>query len=173
MIFIQTNFIQAGWKAECLTVHSSFWWPEAAKSQNKQGHMGATKSMHIFLGTTGKPAGLHISDYRSTWGSCVRSWCWSHSWYQTYEIDVQATCLWYQTYGLAVGVIIVHNLTFPRLILPSIIKMWIWLSNKEVILITVDSIWRVAREQVFVFFCPVVETIQHVFIVLVQTFFRE
>jgi hypothetical protein len=38
MVFIQTNFIEAGWKAECLAVRSSFWWPEAAKSPNKHGH---------------------------------------------------------------------------------------------------------------------------------------
>jgi hypothetical protein len=31
-----TIFIEAGWKAERLTVRSSFWWPEAARSRNKQ-----------------------------------------------------------------------------------------------------------------------------------------
>jgi hypothetical protein len=34
MVFTQTNFVEAGWKAECLVVRSSFWWPEAAKSRN-------------------------------------------------------------------------------------------------------------------------------------------
>jgi hypothetical protein len=37
MVFIQTNFIEASWKAECLAVRISFWWLEAAKSRNKQG----------------------------------------------------------------------------------------------------------------------------------------
>jgi hypothetical protein len=33
-----TNFIKAGWKAERLAVRSNFWWLEAARSPNKQGH---------------------------------------------------------------------------------------------------------------------------------------
>jgi hypothetical protein len=37
MIFNQTNFIEADWKAERLAVRNSFWWPEAPKSWNKQG----------------------------------------------------------------------------------------------------------------------------------------
>jgi hypothetical protein len=37
MIFTQMNFIEADWKAECLAVSITFWWPEAAKSRNKQG----------------------------------------------------------------------------------------------------------------------------------------
>jgi hypothetical protein len=38
MVFVLTNFIEADWKAERLTVRSSFWWPEAGRSQNKQAH---------------------------------------------------------------------------------------------------------------------------------------
>jgi hypothetical protein len=34
--FTQMNFIEAGWKAKYLAVRKSFWWPEAAKSWNKQ-----------------------------------------------------------------------------------------------------------------------------------------
>jgi hypothetical protein len=40
MIFTQTNFIETDWKAERLAVRSSFWWPEAPKSWNKQGQSG-------------------------------------------------------------------------------------------------------------------------------------
>jgi hypothetical protein len=36
MVFAPTNFIEAGWKTERLVVRSSFWWPEAARSRNKQ-----------------------------------------------------------------------------------------------------------------------------------------
>jgi hypothetical protein len=38
MVFAPTNFIKAGLKAERLVVRNSFWWPEAARSRNKQGH---------------------------------------------------------------------------------------------------------------------------------------
>jgi hypothetical protein len=38
MIFAPTNFIEAGWKAERLTVRNSFWWLEAARNRNKQAH---------------------------------------------------------------------------------------------------------------------------------------
>jgi hypothetical protein len=41
MVFAPTNFIEAGWKAECLAVRSSFWWSEAARSRNKQGQRPA------------------------------------------------------------------------------------------------------------------------------------
>jgi hypothetical protein len=37
MVFAPTNFIEADWKAERLSVRSSFWWPEAARSRNKHG----------------------------------------------------------------------------------------------------------------------------------------
>jgi hypothetical protein len=36
MVFVPTNFIEAGWKAERLAIRSSFWWPEAARIRNKQ-----------------------------------------------------------------------------------------------------------------------------------------
>jgi hypothetical protein len=32
-----TKFIEIGWKVEHLALHNSFWWPEAARSRNKQG----------------------------------------------------------------------------------------------------------------------------------------
>jgi hypothetical protein len=38
MVFAPTNFIEAGWKAERLAVRNSFWYPETARSRNKQGH---------------------------------------------------------------------------------------------------------------------------------------
>jgi hypothetical protein len=37
IVFALTNFIEADWKTERLAVRSSFWWPEAARSRNKQG----------------------------------------------------------------------------------------------------------------------------------------
>jgi hypothetical protein len=36
MVLPPMNFIEADWKAERLAVRSSFWWPEAVRSRNKQ-----------------------------------------------------------------------------------------------------------------------------------------
>jgi hypothetical protein len=35
--FYPNKFYRSWLKAECLAVRSSFWWPEAAKSRNRQG----------------------------------------------------------------------------------------------------------------------------------------
>jgi hypothetical protein len=36
--FYPNEFFRTGWKVKCLAVRSSFWWPEAAKIRNKEGH---------------------------------------------------------------------------------------------------------------------------------------
>jgi hypothetical protein len=53
MVFTQTNFIEADWKAERLAVRSSFWWPEALKSWNKQGQRQTTGRLRLGRRTAG------------------------------------------------------------------------------------------------------------------------
>jgi hypothetical protein len=45
MVFTQMNFIEAGWKAERLTVRNSFWWPETTKTWNKHVSLPVNKCM--------------------------------------------------------------------------------------------------------------------------------
>jgi hypothetical protein len=51
MVFTQANFIEASWKAELSTVRSSFWWPEATKSWNKQGQCIASRWTRLGIDT--------------------------------------------------------------------------------------------------------------------------
>jgi hypothetical protein len=46
MVFVPTNFIEADLKAERLAVRSSFWWPEAARSRNKQAKEEGTRAVN-------------------------------------------------------------------------------------------------------------------------------
>jgi hypothetical protein len=48
-VFSPTNFIETGWKAERLAVRNNFWWPEAARSRNKQGHVAFFSLIYEFL----------------------------------------------------------------------------------------------------------------------------
>jgi hypothetical protein len=45
--FCPTNFIEVGWKAERLTVRSSFWWSEAVRSRNKQAQCDVRLAWYI------------------------------------------------------------------------------------------------------------------------------
>jgi hypothetical protein len=72
MVFTQTNFIEVGWKAECLAVRSSFWWPEAAKSRNKQGHGPLEQGRNLKRSGTGKKKLVEELSGRGFWKrACV------------------------------------------------------------------------------------------------------
>jgi hypothetical protein len=65
IVFAPTNFIEARWKAERLAVRSNFWWPEAARSRNKQGlRLPDSASTHLID---------CVSDLSSVW--VVNSLC--------------------------------------------------------------------------------------------------
>ena len=76
MVCTLTNFIEADWKAERLAVRSSFWWPEAARSWNKQGHCKLPQDGHaVSRPTTAERHGLMWK--KVTYMSLQCSPCWT------------------------------------------------------------------------------------------------
>jgi hypothetical protein len=82
MVFTQTNFIEADWKVERLTVRSSFWWREALKSWNKQGQWALRQGAALMRPTVSCWSGFPVVAFvgnklRSKALLSCRPRCWS------------------------------------------------------------------------------------------------